>query len=137
MFVPAFLRHWFGSARVQSRRPGERRGGRLPRQPYRPCLEVLEDRLPPGTLLGNGLSGPVLGPSPFTLPASGLTTVSGSSTGSLSVVSSGQTTSPTTSTSTGISFLTATTTTTTTATTTTATFSPISTSTSTSAVDLN
>src|SRR3954454_15156100 len=52
MSVLTFLHRWFGSARVQNRRRGARRGGSLPRHPYRPVLEVLEDRcVPSATVL--------------------------------------------------------------------------------------
>src|SRR6266540_2407616 len=119
MSVLTFLGNWFGGGRPQRRRHGPRRGGALPRHAYRPVLEVLEDRLPPGTLLGNGLSGPVLGLSPFAAPDSGLTSPSGSSTKRLSVVSGEQTTSTTkTSPSTGTTSPTGTSSTTTTTTTT-------------------
>src|SRR5262249_46978519 len=59
-----FLRNLLERRRGPSRRPGARRRGSLPRQPYRPVLEILEDRLPPGTLMNGGLGDP-LGLSPF------------------------------------------------------------------------
>ena len=63
MLTPSFLRALF-VPRGWRKRP-------LPRHPYRPVLEVLEDRLPPGNLLSTTAAFPNVLSSPLTAPVQG------------------------------------------------------------------